>query len=156
MKMSAKEDIEAPIEFVYQQITDFQAFERRAMRRGADVLRVDDLKTDGPGMAWDVTFMLRGKQREVQIQLARLDPPNGLTMASRSLSMGGQMVVDLVALSRNRTRMSLEIELAPKNLTARLLVQSMKLARKSLTRRLRKRVSEYAVELQDRFNRAPS
>ena len=155
MKMNAREDVEAPIEFVYQQITDFQAFERRAMRRGAEVLRVDDLKADGPGMAWDVTFMLRGKQRDVQIQLARLDPPNGLTMASRSPSMGGEMVVDLVALSRNRTRMTLNMELVPKNLTARLLVQSMKLARKSLTRRLRKRVSEYVVELQDRYDRVP-
>jgi hypothetical protein len=154
MKMNAREDVEAPIEFVYQQITDFQAFERRAMRRGAEVLRVDDLKADGPGMGWDITFMLRGKQREVQLELARLDPPNGLTMASRSPSMGGELVVDLVALSRNRTRMTVNIELVPKNLTARLLVQSMKLARKSLTRRLRKRVNEYAVELQDRYSRA--
>jgi hypothetical protein len=154
MKMNAREDVEAPIEFVYQQITDFQAFERRAMRRGAEVLRVDDLKADGPGMWWYITFMLRGKQREVQLELARLDPPNGLTMASRSPSMGGELVVDLVALSRNRTRMTVNIELVPKNLTARLLVQSMKLARKSLTRRLRKRVNEYAVELQDRYSRA--
>src|SRR6056297_3768598 len=153
MKMNAREDVEAPIEFVYQQITDFQAFERRAMRRGAEVLRVDDLKADGPGMAWDVTFMLRGKQREVQIQLARLDPPNGLTMASRSPSMGGQIVVELVALSRNRTRLSLDIELVPKNLTARLLVQSLKLARKTITRRLRKRVAQYAQELEERQSR---
>ena len=153
MKMNAREDVEAPIEFVYQQVTDFQAFERRAMRRGAEVLRVDDLKVDGPGMGWDIIFMLRGKQREVQLELARLDPPNGLTMASRSPSMGGELVVDLVALSRNRTRMTVNIELVPKNLTARLLVQSMKLARKSLTRRLRKRVTEYAVELQDRHSR---
>ncbi|SHL34646.1 hypothetical protein SAMN05443432_101206 [Roseovarius litoreus] len=153
MKMNAREDVEAPIDFVYEQITDFQAFERRAMRRGAEVLRVDDLKADGPGMAWDITFMLRGKQREVQIELARLDPPNGLTMASRSPTMGGQMVVELVALSRNRTRLNLDIELVPKNLTARLLVQSLKLARKTITRRLRKRVSQYAQELEERQSR---
>jgi hypothetical protein len=153
MKMNAREDVEAPIDFVYEQITDFQAFERRAMRRGAEVLRVDDLKADGPGMAWDITFMLRGKQREVQIELARLDPPNGLTMASRSPTMGGQMVVELVALSRNRTRLNLDIELVPKNLTARLLVQSLKLARKTITRRLRKRVSQYALELEERQSR---
>ena len=153
MKMNAREDVEAPIDFVYEQITDFQAFERRAMRRGAEVLRVDDLKTDGPGMAWDITFMLRGKQREVQIELARLDPPNGLTMASRSPTMGGQMVVELVALSRNRTRLSLDIELVPKNLTARLLVQSLKLARKNLTKRFRLRVADYAVDLEDRYKR---
>jgi hypothetical protein len=152
--MNAREDVEAPIDFVYQQITDFQAFERRAMRRGAEVLRVDDLKADGPGMAWDVTFMLRGKMREVQLELARLDPPNGLTMVSRAPTMGGHMTVELVALSRNRTRLSLEIELEPRNLTARLLVQSLKLARKTITRRLRKRVAQYALELEERHSRA--
>ena len=152
MKMSAREDVEAPIAFVYEQITDFAAFERKAMRRGAEVQRVDSLAAPGPGMAWDVDFTLRGKHRKVQIALGKLDPPNGLIITSRSPAMGGQMTVDLVALSRNRTRMSLDIELSPKNLSSKLLVQSMKLARKTLNRRLRKRIAQYAAELEDRHD----
>lgn len=151
MKMSAREDVEAPIAFVYEQITDFAAFERKAMRRGAEVQRVDALNAPGPGMAWDVDFTLRGKHRKVQIALAELDPPNGLTITSRSPAMGGQMIVDLVALSRNRTRMSLEMDLVPKTLSSKLLVQSMKLARRNLTRRLRKRLAQYTVELEERY-----
>jgi len=37
MKFAAREDIEAPIEYVFSQISDFPALERSALRRGADV-----------------------------------------------------------------------------------------------------------------------
>lgn len=154
MKFSSHEDIEAPIEEVFGDVTDFQAFERQALRRGAEVQRVDDLIQPGPGMMWDAAFDLRGKRREVRIELTRLDPPNGLLAESRSPGMEGRFEVDLVALSRGRTRLSVTLSLEPKTLSARLLVQSMKLARKSLTRRFRKRVADFATELENRHKKA--
>lgn len=151
MKFVAHEDVEAPIEFVFDQMSDFPAIERSALRRGAEVQRVDNGPDKVPGMAWDVAFDLRGKRREMMLELAEIDPPNGIVVSSRSPNMGGQMLVDLVALSRARTRISLEIEMKPKTLSARLLVQSMKLARSNLTRRFKGRVADYAKDLEDRF-----
>lgn len=154
MKFSAKEDIEAPIEFVFEQITDFTSFERSALRRGAEVQRVDNLTRQGPGMQWDASFKYRGRIREVNIELVSLDPPNGMVIGSRSTSMGGEMVVELVALSRGRTRMSVELEMHPKNLSARLLVQSLKLARNTLNKRFRKRVATFAEDIEERFKKS--
>lgn len=153
MKFSTREDIEAPIDFVFQQVTDFQAFERSALRRGAEVQRVDTKSGLGVGMAWDVAFKLRGKMRELQMELTSLDAPNCMVLSSRSPAMGGDMVLDLVALSKKRTRMSMEIELRPINLSSRLLVQSLKLARNSLTTRYKLRVAGFARELEDRYAR---
>ena len=42
MKSSKREDIEAPIDYVYARVTDFQGFERQALRRAADLQRVRD------------------------------------------------------------------------------------------------------------------
>lgn len=153
MKFSAREDIEAPIDFVFEQVTDFQAFERSALRRGAEVQRVDALPEPGVGMAWDASFKLRGKMREVKMELTDIDPPNGLTLSSRSKTMGGDMVVDLVALSRARTRLNVALQLRPMNLASRLLVQSLRLARSNLTTRFQTRTAEFARELEDRFVR---
>ena len=153
MKFSAKEDIEAPIDFVFKQITDFTSFERSALRRGAEVQRVDSLDKLGPGMAWDASFKMRGRQRDMNIELMSLDPPNAMVMGSRSPAMGGNMKVDLVALSRGRTRMSVDIGMTPKTLADRLLVQSLKLARSSLNKRFRKHVAKYAEDIEDRFKR---
>ena len=154
MQFSTKEDIEAPIETVFAEITDFQAFERSALRRGAEVRRIDDRATPGVGMVWHIGFMMRGKRREIQMQLSEYDPPNGITLSSMSAAMGGAMVVDLVALSRGRTRMSVDLTLEPKSLASRLLVQSLKLARGNLTKRFKLRAAEYAMDVEDRYKRS--
>ena len=154
MKFSVREDIEAPIEFVFAQMTDFKALERAAMRRGAEVQRVDTNTQVGPGMAWDASFKLRGRQRDVQIEITELDTPNRLVLSSRSPAMGGKMVVELIALSRARTRAIMDVDLQPKNLSAKLLVQSMRLARKNLNKRLKDRVKGYAEEIASKYRRA--
>lgn len=151
MNFSSREDVEAPIEHVFSQVSDFASMERSALRRGADVQRVDALEVPGPGMAWDASFKMRGKQREVQMELVQFDPPNGYVLGSRSPSMGGRMVIELVALSRNRTRMTLNVDLEPKTLSTRLLVQSLKLARRNLMKRMNDRFAEYARDMEDRF-----
>ena len=151
MKFTAREDIEAPIDFVFSQVTDFAALERSAMRRGAEIQRVDDLEQPGPGMAWDAEFTLRGKRREVRLELAEFDPPNGVAVGLRSPNITGRLVVDLVALSRGRTRLSLDLEVQPKTLAAKLVIQSMKLAKTNLSKRFKLRVADYAKDLEERY-----
>ena len=58
MKLTTRQDIEAPLDFVYARLTDFDHFERMAMRRGAEIERTDRLKTPGIGMAWRLKFVL--------------------------------------------------------------------------------------------------
>lgn len=151
MKFTAREDIEAPIEYVFSQVSDFSALERSALRRGADVQRLDELEEPGEGMSWQANFTLRGKERELKFQLSKYDPPQGMVLTSLSPNMGGTMVVDLVALSRGRTRLSVALEMQPKNLSARLLVQSMKLAKSNLNKRFRNRLATYATDLEERY-----
>ena len=43
MRFTTKQDIEAPLDFVYNTMIDFEAWERSAMRRGAEVERTDTL-----------------------------------------------------------------------------------------------------------------
>jgi len=97
---------------------------------------------------------MRGKRREIQMQLSEYDPPNGITLSSMSPAMGGAMMIDLVALSRGRTRMSVDLTLKPKNLASRLLVQALKLARSNLTKRFKLRAAEYAMDVEDRYKRS--
>ena len=153
MRFTSREDIEAPIDHVFARITDFQALERAALRRGAEVRRIDERVSPGAGMGWHTSFMFRGKRREVETELTEYNPPNGITVLARSALLSGRMGVDLVALSRGRTRMTVDLVVTPKTLAAHLMVQSLKLARANLTRRFRSRVAGYAVDLEERFRR---
>ncbi|MGR3372468.1 MAG: SRPBCC family protein [Pseudooceanicola nanhaiensis] len=153
MKFVAKEDIEAPIDFVFDQVSDFEGFQRSAMRRGATITRKDDLPAQGVGMEWDARFVLRGRKREVTAKLTEYDPPNGLRFEGTSQGMEAACWIELIALSRTRTRLKLHLDLRPQNLSARLLVQSLKLAKANLTKRLQLRVADYAGTVEERARR---
>ena len=146
MQFTGREDIEAPIERVFE--------ERSALRRGADVRRTDKLKVPGVGMSWHAVFKLRGKQRKVDVSVVDYDPPNGIKLGLISPSIEGQMIAELVALSRGRTRMTVTLVLQPRTLAARLMMQSLRLARNNLTKRFKVRLAEYAAEIEDRYTRS--
>lgn len=57
-------------------------------------------------------------------------------------------VVDLVALSRTRTRLFVSMELRPTTLSARLLLQSLRLAKGRLTGRLKTRMAEFGQRIE--------
>ena len=154
MKFSTKEDIEAPIDGVFEMLCDFEAFERSAMRRGAEVQRVDKLRKPGVGMQWEAAFEMRGKRRELHLETITFDRPHEIVVESTSQGLVALMTLELMALSRGRTRISTALEIKPLNLSARLLVQSLKLAKASLTRKYKLRISEYAKGMEERYQRA--
>ncbi|KIN62400.1 DNA polymerase III subunits gamma and tau [Sulfitobacter noctilucicola] len=153
MKFSTNEDIEAPIDAVFEMLCDFEGFERSAMRRGAEVQRVDRLPKPGVGMTWQARFDLRGKRREMELEMVTFDRPNEIVLESTSPGMLGTTSFELIGLSRSRTRVRVELEIKPLTLSTRLLVQSLKLAKNSLTKKFKLRIAEYAKGMEDRYSR---
>ena len=154
MQFSSKEDIEAPIEAVFQAISDFEQFERSAIRRGIEVQRVDDAAPVAPGLAWNTAFDMRGKRRDLHLTLTGYQPPEAMEFTSESAGLGGVMTVELVALSPRRTRLGIVLTLTPKTLPARLFLQSLKLAKGNLTKRFKKKVGEFAKAVEERQPRS--
>ena len=152
MKFSTREDIEAPAAFVFAQLTDFGSLERRAMRHGAEVSRRGDGKVV-QGMQWDIAFEFRNRRRTVVATLSNFQAPEAMVIESESAGLAAITKVDLVALSQSRTRILVSFEMRAKTMTARLLLQSLRLAKAKLTRRFDTRVADYATEIEDRYRR---
>lgn len=153
VKFSAKEDIGAPIDTVFAEISDFQSFERMALRRGAEISRLDGLREAGRGMMWDVVFELRGKRRQLRLELVRYVPADGVTVAFRSDLTEGSLVADLVSLSKQRTRLCVDLEILPRTLTARLLMKPLRLLQGNMARRFQLRVAHFARDMEERSER---
>ncbi|SDE11144.1 SRPBCC family protein [Ruegeria marina] len=154
MEFSSKEDIEAPVAEVFAILSEFESFERSAIRRGVEVQRVDQDAPVGAGMAWDTRFNLRGRPREMHVVLTQFEPPQLMRFEGHSKNIDSIVTIELLALSPRRTRLSLGVELGAKSLSARLFLQSLKLAKKNLTRRFKLRMAEFAKEMEDRCARA--
>ena len=152
MKFSKQQDIEAPIDYVFKRATDFRAFERQALRRGIEIARVDDLGQDAVGLRWKAAFPYRGKRRDVDAELIQLDAPNQLLIQSESGGISAEFGVEFMPMSANRTRVKIGLQMLPKTLPARMLVQSLKFAKSSLDVRFARRVEQFGTELQERYH----
>jgi carbon monoxide dehydrogenase subunit G len=149
MIFTTKEDIEAPIETVFAAVSDFEGFERTALRRGAKVQRTTP-KTPSAQIAWNIEATTRGKKRNILAELTEMDNPTRLFIESASGGLTANTSVDLVELSRNRTRLKIEFEIKPRTLGARLLVQSLRLAKNSLTKKFKQRIAQFATDIENR------
>lgn len=149
MEFVTNEDIEAPIDLVYRAVSDFANYERSALRRGLEVAPAGENELNGALQGWQVTFMYRGKKRDALIRLTDLIQDQGYTILASTGGIYGSMVIDLVALSKKRTRLRVTMTSGAKTLSGRLLLQSMKLTKGKLTQRFEKRVGLMAQDLED-------
>lgn len=149
MRFTTREDIEAPIEAVFAAVSDFESFERAALRRGAEVRRLGDHKRKGEGQGWLVHFRYRGRARELASEIVRFERPHALTAFGGTGGIDGTLEVELTELSPRQTRMKLDLDLKPKTLGARLFLQSLRLAKSSLANRFKKRVHGFARRLEE-------
>ncbi|MEM9577310.1 MAG: SRPBCC family protein [Pseudomonadota bacterium] len=150
MKFSTREDIDAPIDTVFEAITRFDSFERAATRRGVEVRRLSDAQTRDAGAAWSLSFMMQGKTRDVEVAITRCEAPSTLEASITSRNIAGEATCALHQLSPERTRMTVAVEVRPLTLSARVLLQPLKLAKTRLSSKFKARVAAFAAEVEAR------
>ncbi|MGB0901554.1 SRPBCC family protein [Halocynthiibacter sp.] len=154
MKFTAKHDIEAPIEEVFAYCSDFPAFEQKAFERGINVARRMTLVQPGAQIGWDIRVKMRGRPRDLQVELTGFEAPNSMTLNAIGGGVTTDLVIDFVSLARNRTRLNVSFDTRPKTMGGRLLVQSLKLAKGTLNRKLQKRLSDFGTRIEDELQNA--
>lgn len=153
MKLTTKQDIDAPADFVFAQLSDFESWERAAMRRGIEVDRTDNLTEPGKGMSWLAKFRYRGRDRKMALKVEQIDPSGHLGFSVSSPASDGTLGVELVSMAAKRTRAFVSIEALPKTFTAKLFVQSLKLAKSRVDKKLVQRAGHLAAEIEERYQR---
>ncbi len=150
MQIVAQEDIEVPIDAVFAMVADFERFERMAMRRGIEVRRTAGFASPQAGTSWETELKIRGKPRQISVVLSECETPSLMRFHASSKGMKGDTLIELLALSQRRTRLSIATSLGAKTLPARLLLQSLKLGQARFRRQFQTRLSEFARELEER------
>ena len=147
MKINGKHDVDAPLGFVARVLVDFQGWERAALRRGLDVRRTDGHAEPGPGAAWTVRFSYRGKPRVIDLEVIEIDATGRIVVAFTGTSAQGTATLVPLAMSVQRTRISASLDVQPRTLSARLLFQSMRLARQRVVQRFEQRLAQVGSEV---------
>lgn len=147
MKLTAREDVNASLDAVFAAVTDVPALERQALRRGLSVTRLDAQETVGVGSRWEVAFDYRGHRRVTLSEVTLWDPAQGVAFVTEADGLRGIGLVDLTRLAKERTRLEVSVDIRPETFRARLLLQSLKLAKSGLQGRFRKKVAEYVSRI---------
>ena len=148
MQFTNNEDIEASIEQTFGAVSDFENFERLALRRGAEIQRTDDLGCHGVGMTWKGMFDLRGTERAFKATILEFDEPHVVCGLVGTDGIDVELEINLIALSPNRTRLKVNVNLKPRTLSPRLILQSARLAKNNLNRRFKQKVQNFAQDIE--------
>lgn len=153
MQFQTQEDLEAPLDYVFRRASNFEAYERQALRKGAHVARRDGPGPVQVGSSWDVRFTFRNKERQMTATLAEFAAPQDIVVDTDAKGLASLSHVSFLALSAQTTRVTVKIDMSAKSLSARLLLQSLKLAKSNLEGRFRKRVREQLKGVEADFKR---
>lgn len=136
MKFKVSDDVEAPADRVWAGFTDFTTIEADVRARNADLARVGDWRVPTEGARWRGSVPVRGKSRAIDATITAFRPEDMLVVESRIGGMNCHYQASFFALSNSVTRVAVELDLAASTLSARLLLQSMKVARRRVIQRL--------------------
>ncbi|MDP5307225.1 SRPBCC family protein [Paracoccus spongiarum] len=147
MKFSTRFDVDSTADDLFAAISDFNRLERVLRRRGTSVSRV---APDAGPVGWLIGFDWRGRPRKLRLEVTRSDPPEHLTMAGTSEALDVAIEASVVALSPSRSRLIFETTLRPRNMRARLMLQTAKLAKPQLDRKYDRRIAEFLDHMRAR------
>jgi hypothetical protein len=139
VKFSTQVDVEAPAEDTFAAFADFSRYVRLAEARGA---RVEVLPA--PHFAWRARFDWNGAARDLKGEVTRLEAPRGFTAAMAAQLVEGVLEVDVTAEGTARSRVRVAMEWRPVTMSGRILLQSLKLVKRSLDDRFAARVADFA------------
>jgi hypothetical protein len=148
MKISAREDIQTSISAVFARLTDFATHEAVAARRGVAVERLSLPQARADRPAWKAVFQYGGREREVTVEVSDLHEPDFFKSEIRYQGIDATFDIELVPLAKTRTRMIVGLELKPRSIKAKFVVQSLKIAKGSIQRRIENRLKSFARELE--------
>ena len=87
----------------------------------------------------------------MELELTQLDPTQSLRFAAVSQALEGVISMELIAQSPKRTRLHVVVDITPRSLTARLFLQSLRLARAKLDRKFDQRIAMLAGDIELRY-----
>lgn len=150
MQFSATHDLKLAQADLFKRLSDFEYFEKLANEKGLNLeCTTGNSGSPAVGMTWRAKFKLAGKERQVSTTLVEMASPDKMQFEFSSPNINGRSTVTLEPLSQTQTRLCVDIDLEPQTLSARLFVQSLKLARAQANNRFQGRISRFASFLEN-------
>ena len=154
MKFKVSEDVDAPADLVWARFTEFQGIEDDVRGRGADLARVGNWQPPVVGAAWRGAVKVRGRSRPLTSEIATLDAPDRVDIRTTVGGMDAVYEMTFLSLRPDMTRVQAMLDLSANTLSARLALQTLKLARGRVMQRLQGFLARQGNLAEDDYQRS--
>ncbi|MCC1492226.1 SRPBCC family protein [Cognatishimia sp. F0-27] len=148
MKFTSTTQIAAAPEHVFALLSDCDWIEARARNSGLDPKRVPPDAAFAVGTAWQMRSEVHGVVRDISVVVQDCTEPVRIGFLARA---GGVEFVTALALAPHGTGgtvATVTVDVLAKSLSAKVLMQPMKVAKAQIARKLDARIAAYAAELE--------
>jgi hypothetical protein len=156
MKFKVSEDVDAPADMTWARFTDFSGIEAEALGRGAELARVGNWSTAAQGCQWRGSAKIRGRARPVTSEITTLSGPDTCVITTVVGGMEAVYEMTFIELRADMTRVQVVLDLSANTLSARLALQTLKLARGRVMQRLQGLLARTGNLAEDDYRRASS
>ncbi len=150
----AQDEVHVPQDYAFSHFSDFISYEATALSYGADIRRVDGFQQVSQGVAWRGTVPIRGKTVGVEAKVTNFDPSRQSQMVTQAGGMTVTVDLSFEEMEPEKTRVTARAELRANTLAARLIVQSVRLARGSLQRRIDSKLVALGSKFEAEYHRS--
>ncbi|MBL4628816.1 MAG: hypothetical protein JKY00_12430 [Roseicyclus sp.] len=154
MKFKVSEDVDAPADITWARFTDFSGIEAEARGRGAELARVGNWAEPAIGCSWRGSTKIRGRVRPVASEISALSGPDRCEIITTVGGMEAIYEMTFLSLRPDMTRVQVVLDMSANTLTARLALQTLKLARGRVMQRLQGLLARQGNLAEDDYRRA--
>lgn len=154
MKFKVSEDVDAPADITWARFTDFSGIEAEALGRGAELSRVGNWSDAQEGSGWRGSAKIRGRVRPVSSEISALNGPERCVITTVVGGMEAVYEMTFLSLRDDMTRVQVVLDLSANTLSARLALQTLKLARGRVMQRLQGLLARQGNLAEDDYRRS--
>lgn len=151
MRLTAVHAINAPLDFVFREFTNFADFEAHAQERNLSVKRTDSLDDVGAGMGWEISGVVRGKHRDVSVTMDDFRQNDTMQYTSATGAMSGKMFFEFEDLGSDVTEVTFHVDPTADSISSRLILQSIRLAKNSVEKRIKKSMRIFGETIETKY-----
>lgn len=148
MKFVNHTEVRRSAEAVFTYISKLDALEERARAGGVKVMRLSGDGALTPGTEWEVEGRFAGADRKVEIRLERVKVPSSLIFKNKTGGTEVDFEVQVLPQAANRTRLRTITDMKARSLSARLILQSMRLIRPRINGRIDSALGKLAKRIE--------
>ncbi|QXT40373.1 hypothetical protein [Gymnodinialimonas ceratoperidinii] len=154
MKFKVSEDVDAPMDITWSRFTDFSGIEAEATGRGVELSRVGNWTNPVAGNGWRGSAKIRGRVRPLESKISALDSPDRCEITTTVGGMDAVYEMTFLSLREDMTRVQVMLDLSASTLSARLALQTLKLARGRVMQRLQGLLARQGNLAEEDYRRA--